>query len=181
MVQGWMRKRLSQGQGMQELEKTFQTWPETKAGWEVLTIRVHALCHKRWNKLACLNKASSLLCALIWRLIKMQLPLEVSKLGLPTAPVAREIIKTKRHARSIFNAVWTACLMRSESPQSVQNSQRIKSDFIYEGKVRVKWSVQGIVYCSDKSQRGVWLPVCIAPSPLHTHTHTWECIINHAY
>ncbi len=29
--------------------------------------------------------------------------------------------------------------MWSESPQSVQNSQRIKSD--YEGKVRVKWSV----------------------------------------
>ncbi len=76
------------------LAENIQMWPETKAGWGVLTICVHALCHKWWNKLACLTKASSLLCSLIWRLIKMQFPLEVSKLWLPTAPVAREIIKT---------------------------------------------------------------------------------------
>jgi len=113
-------------------KETFTSRSGQKQVWEVLTIRVHALCHKRWNKLACLSKASSLLCSLIWRLIKMQFLLEVSKLVLPTAPVAREIIKTKWHARSIFNAVWTACLMWSESPQSVQISQRIKSDFIYK-------------------------------------------------
>lgn len=155
-----MRKRLSQA----------QKWAETKAGWEVLTIRVHAPCHKRWNELACLTKASSLLCSLIWQLIKMQLPLEVSKLVLPTAHVAREIIKTKRHARSIFNAVWTACLMWSESPQSVQNSQRIKSDIIYEERVRVKLSVTYEVSW-NRNQKGVWMTAHMYRTTSSVRTH----------